>query len=152
MILKGENMKKYFCSIFMLCAVMVLSGCNSRTLHCTRENVYSDEMNMDQVLDIKFNGETVSNLYTSMKVELGESYVSFKNSLLDSVKNEFKDLEDSKGFKSSYKESDNGFDYEVKINFKKLNDDEKNNISIINYENSYISIRNELEDEGYVCK
>lgn len=145
-------MKKYFCSIFMLCAVMVLSGCNSRTLHCTRENVYSDEMNMDQVLDIKFNGETVSNLYTSMKVELGESYVSFKNSLLDSVKNEFKDLEDSKGFKSSYKESDNGFDYEVKINFKKLNDDEKNNISIINYENSYISIRNELEDEGYVCK
>lgn len=137
---------------FVICGLFLITGCSSKNLNCTRESDYSSEMSMKQVLTIKFKGEHVSYLDMKMNVLLSDSYIDFKDSLIESIESEFSNFNGKRGV--SYSTSDNveGFDFRVKINFDKLDDNSKKDIDIVNYEKSYDSIKSELEESGYICK
>lgn len=145
-------MKKYVYLSCLAFGLLLFTGCGSKTLNCTRENNYSDEMIMNQDLSVSFKKDKVSKLSMAMDVKLGESYSNFKDSLIESVESEFSNFSDQSGI--SYKTTDkgDGFNFKVKINFNKLSDDAKKNLDIVNYENSYDSVKIELEDAGYNCK
>lgn len=142
-------MKKY---CFLLVCVLLFTGCGSRTLKCSRENNYSDEMKMIQKLDIKFKSEHIKKLAMDMNVELGDEYLSFKDSLITSVESEFSDYSNERGVSYSTSDTENGFNFKLKVNFNKLSDDLKKSIDIVDYEKSYDSIKNDLEESGYICK
>ena len=131
--------------IYFSCLVLGLlffTGCGSKSLSCTRENNYSDEMIMNQDLTVSFKKDKVNKLSMNMDVKLGESYDSFKDSLIESVESEFSKYSDQSGI--NYKTNKN--------NFNKLSDEARKNLDIVNYENSYDSVKFELEDAGYSCK
>jgi len=132
--------------------MILITGCGNKTLKCNRDNSYSDEMKMYQELELKFKSDSVSKLSMNMSVELGEEYLDFKDSLLQSVESEFADFSDEKGLSYSSSNNDSGFDFKLKINFNKLSDSAKNNIDIVNYESSYESVKADLEESGYSCK
>lgn len=142
-------------NLYLGCLVLGLlffTGCGSKSLSCTRENNYSDEMIMNQDLSVSFKNDKVSKLSMDMDVKLGESYASFKDSLIESVESEFSGFSDQSGISYKTSKNDDGFNFKVKINFNKLSDDAKKNLDIVNYENSYDGVKAELEDAGYSCK
>ena len=145
-------MKKNVYFGFLVLGLVLFTGCSSKTLNCSRENNYSDEMIMNQDLSVSFNGDKVSKLSMDMDVKLGESYNSFKDSLIESVESEFSRYSDQSGISYKTNKNDNGFKFNVKINFNKLSDEAKKNLDIVNYENSYDGVKAELEDSGYNCK
>ncbi len=145
-------MSKHFCFLSFLCCLFFITGCSSKNLSCTSDKDYSSDMNIHQVLNIKFKNDHVSNLDMSMDVVLGESYLDSKDSLIENIEDEFKDLSESKGVTYSIHDNVDGFDFNLKINFNKMDDISKEKVNLINYEKSYDSIKSELEDAGYICK
>ncbi len=142
-------------NIYLSCLILGLflfTGCGSKSLSCTRENNYSDEMIMNQSLNVSFKKDKVNKLSMDMDVKLGESYDSFKDSLIESVESEFSKYSDQSGINYKTTKNDNGFNFKVKVNFNKLSDEARKNLDIVNYENSYDSVKLELEDSGYSCK
>lgn len=144
-------MKKYFYS-FLALSLLFLTGCGSKTLKCSRDNSYSDDMKMYQNLNVTFNGDSVSKLSMDMDIQLSEDYLEFKDSLIESIESEFSTFVNEKGLSYSTSVRDDGFVFKLKVNFNRLSAEAKNELDIIDSENSYDSIKNELEETGYTCK
>ena len=145
-------MVKRFCFLSFLCCLFFITGCSSKNLSCTRDRDYNSDINIHNALNVKFKNDHVSKLDFGINVVLGESYPDSKDSLIENIKDEFKELSDSKGVTYSIHDNADGFDFNLKINFNKLDDTSKKKVDIINYEKSYDSIKSELEDVGYICK
>ncbi len=140
----------YFC--LLIVGLLVFTGCgNKKSLKCSRNNDYNDQLSMEQVLNIVFKSDKLSSLSMDMNVSLTDDYVDFKNSLIESAESEFKDI-DSKAIKYSTKETSNGFKFNVKINYNKLSDEEKDELYIVDYEKDYDALKADLVEAGYNCK
>lgn len=142
--------KLYFC-IIGLC-LFFLTGCGKNSLNCSINRDYGDDLKIYQELKIKFSNNHVSKLNLSMNASLDGEYVNNKSSLIESVENEFSRIPEKNYVKYSSKDTSEGFNFNVKINYNKLSDDSKKLVSVINYGSSYDSVKLDLEESGYTCK
>lgn len=144
-------MKRLFNFCCLMVCLFLFTGCSSKTLKCTRETSYNDEMNMSQQLNIVFKNDHISKLSMNMDVELLGTYMDSRDSLIDGAESEFNKYGDVSGIDYTTKINDSGFNFKVKLNFNKLSEDIKKDLVIANYENSYNSQKKELESTGYSC-
>ena len=76
-------MKKFLYCGFVFLFVFLMSGCGAgKTLKCTRDNDYNNQLTMNQKLNIAFKNDKLSKLTMEMNVSLSDEYVSFKDSLI----------------------------------------------------------------------
>lgn len=144
-------MKKFlYCCCFVLC-LFLFTGCGSKTLKCSKESNNNNEMKMFQSINVSFKNDSVSKLSMNINVQLSENYIDLRDSLIQSIENEFDDFNGEKGISYSTKKKDDGFDFKLDANFNKLSNDVKNDLSIINYESSYDAAKQEFENSGYSC-
>ena len=143
--------KNIYVGIFVA-GTILLTGCGSKTLECTRENNYSDEMKMNQTVKATFEKKHVTKLSMNMDIELGENYLEYKDELKTSVEDEFANLKDAKGIEYSTKDTTNGFTFQLDADINKLDQTTKENLDLINTEQSYDDAKAEFESEGYTCK
>ena len=144
-------MKKFLGICFVFFGLFCLTGCGKNTLTCSKNNDYNDEIKTYQTTKVSFKKNHVNKLSINMNVKLNEEYLQFKSSLLESVISEFSGLPEN-AIKYSSSDTNDGFDFKVKIKYSSLNDEEKKNNAVIDYEGSYDDIRGHLEDVGYTCK
>ena len=145
-------MKKVFCVGFMLVGLFMLSGCNSKVLECSKDSSYNEEMKMIQNLKVTFKGDTINKLSMDMNVELGDTYLEYRDSLIESVESEFISMNDSDNIKYSTSKKDNGFNFEMTADIKNMDDSTKDKLEIINTGSSYEAAKAEFEKDGYICK
>lgn len=145
-------MKKYLYCVFVFLFIFLISGCGSnKSLKCTRDNDYNNQLTMNQKLNISFKNDKLNKLSMEMNVSLSDEYLSFRDSLIESAESEFKEI-NSKAVSYSTKQSDNGFTFNVKVDYNKLSNEEKQDLYIVDYEKDYNGIKTELIDAGYNCK
>lgn len=145
-------MKKHIYLGAVVIGTCLLSGCGTKTLVCSRNNDYNEEMKMNQTVKAAFKNNSVSKLSMEMNIELGENYLEYKEELKTSVEDEFTNFKDVKGITYSTKDTSNGFTFNLEANIDKLDNESKQNLDIINTEQSYSDAKAEFESEGYTCK
>lgn len=145
-------MKKFLYVGIMIFGLCLFTGCGSKVLECSKDNSYSEEMKMIQNVKVTFKKDEVTKLSMDMHVELGENYLEYKEALIESVESEFSSLKDTKGLDYSTESSDNGFTFNLKADMKKMDDEAKAELDIVNTNQSYDNAKSEFESEGYTCK
>lgn len=145
-------MKKILYVGFFLIGISMFTGCDSKVLECSKDDSYNDEMKMVQNLKITFKNDSIKKLSIDMNVELGESYIEYKDSLIESVESEYATLKDSSAVDYSTSKKDNGFNFKLSADIDKMEETEKENLYIVNTGHSYEKAKAEFENDGYTCK
>lgn len=145
-------MKRCFYVGAFVVSACLLSGCGSKTLECSRSNDYSEEMKMNQTVKATFKGNKVTKLSMDMDIELGEAYIEYKEELMGTVEDEFESLKGTKGIDISTKDTTNGFNFKLDADITALDDEAKEELDLVNTEQSYNDAKAEFESEGYTCK
>ena len=143
-------MKKIlYCCTLSLC-LLLFSGCGQKTLKCNLFNDYKGDITTDRTVIFTFKGDSLSKLSYITKASFSEDYVSAKDSLISSISDvPYKDFN---GVSTSLKNEESSFEHKLNINYSKLSDDEKKQISIVNFEKNYEEIKNEFVQKGFTCE
>lgn len=131
--------------------LLSLTGCGStETLVCTQTQE-EDGATMDMKMEVVFKDNLASEFTMTTDMKFDEEYADYMDTAKESFEDEF----------SSYKE--NGMDVDIQTegttltaivgaNFDELTDEEKENLGFDPEENTYESVRAELEDSGLTCE
>lgn len=149
-------MKKIICC-FMVLGLFVFSGCSRKVLKCTSAITSYDEFaSANKTLKIVFKNDSIYKIDFSTDFTFSEKTLSLDSNIVDSTLStaeaEFDYLTGKSGVSYSTSKRDNGFVSRLKINFNKLDADTKKKVHFINYKDSYVNLKKNLENNGYNCK
>lgn len=133
-----------FCSLLLL-----LSGCGKKTLSCNKVTDYTD-MKTDHTVTLYFKGDSLVRYKFKANVILSGEKASLGEEMMGYDVN-FKNLKPEKAVSFSTEKSDDGFIFKADVNVSKLDQNSKENVPLINYNNSFDEIKSDLEDNGYIC-
>lgn len=139
-------MKRFFL-LFLCC--LLLSGCKTKIIECTKQNNEDVNLDINHTVTIEFKKNMVSKFTAITNIILGDNYLEHKHRLIENSVNE---VINNKNINYSVSETDNGFRFEISSDVSVLSEEEKNNITIININQSYEETKIEYESNGYVCK
>jgi uncharacterized lipoprotein YehR (DUF1307 family) len=106
----------------------------------------------EQNYKIYFDSDKVEKLSIGIDVSLSEQDDVTRDNLESDVSKAFESYKNRPGISYSSNVKDNGFSVKLDINFDKLSEEDKANISLINSEKSFDDIKVELEGNGFSCK
>ena len=145
-------MKKGFYIGAFVMSACILTGCGSKVLECSRNNDYSEEMKMNQTIKTTFKKDKITKLSMDMDVKLNETFIEYRDELKASIEEEFSNLKDTKGIEYATKDTEDGFKFNLDADINKLDDNAKDQLDLVNTEQSYEDAKAEFESEGYTCK
>ena len=139
-------MKKGF---LFLIPLLCLTGCEDSKKTLTCENI--TDVGEKEVVRLSYNkdGNKLLNAELAEVYEIEEDYE--KELLVPLLKVECEDIEDSKGITCQVKENKKSVSLNLKMNISKMTDEELEDMDIEDMMN-YEEAKEELEDDGYVCK
>lgn len=150
-------MKKSFLCACLVFSLFMFTGCNRVTLKCEKtieEDIIFKEGN--QKISVVFKDDAISKLDYYTSYTFTDDSIGKDNELVDkmseSVSSEWSEITGKDGVYFSISKNNTGFDSKLKINFSKLNVEDKKKVYIINYKGSYSTIKKDLENGGYICK
>ena len=111
-----------------------------------------DNTSTHKEYSIVFKNDIVSNFDMSIDVTLTDVDDVTSDNLKASVNDVFKEYSNMKGVNYSYNDKDNGFIISTKFDFNKIEKNDKDKVSILNYKKSYDAIKLDLENDGFTCK
>lgn len=144
--------------ISSIASVMLLSitGCgnSSPKLTCTM-NQENEGATMTQTFEVAFQDNIASQIKSTTTLEVDpanedqmENFESFKSSMEESSDNY-----ESEGLKATYEIDDHIASMTIEANIAKMTDDEKESFGFSDDDdNSYETVKSNLESEGYTCK
>ena len=149
-------MKKLFCC-FMVLGLFAFTGCSKKVLKCTSSITSYDEFaSANKSLKIVFKNDSIYKLDFSTDFTFSEKTLNLDENIVDSTLStagaEFDYLTGKSGVSYSTSKRDNGFISRLKINFNKLDADSKKKVHFINYKDTYVNMKKNLENNGYNCK
>lgn len=139
-----------FCSLFFTGCGLKKSD-SSKVLECSTSNTIGSASS-EEIYKIYFHDGKVDYFSLNINVTLNESDTVTRDNLESEVDSAFANYKNRKGISYSSDINDNSFNVKMDINYNELSDDDKISINIINSENSYDEIKNELETNGFLCK
>lgn len=140
-------MKKYLILPLLL---LFLTGC-SKKLNCTKvEN--ETGLNYNEEINVTFNKNKISNFSLKYDISLEEEYLSYVDTFKETLESTFSSLKDKKGIKYSVKDNKNGFVINMSANLKKLDNDVKKELNMIETDENYEEMKKDLISAGYTCK
>lgn len=148
-------MKRFL--LYISCFIFVfLVGCKSKSgstkmLECNSTNSVGSTTS-EQNYKIYFDSDKVEKLSIGIDVSLSEQDDVTRDNLESDVSKAFESYKNRPGISYSSNVKDNGFSVKLDINFDKLSEEDKANISLINSEKSFDDIKVELEGNGFSCK
>lgn len=142
-------MKKF---LFLFVGVLVCTGCSQKSLKCYIDSKIDDNTSTHKEYSIVFKNDIVSNFDMSIDVTLTDVDDVTSDNLKASVNDVFKEYSNMKGVNYSYNDKDNGFIISTKFDFNKIEKNDKDKVSILNYKKSYDAIKLDLENDGFTCK
>lgn len=146
-------MKKYVMICLLVISVGSLTGCGSvKKLKCTQTDDSNSGMKMTQEITATFKKDVATNLEMNMNVELSESYSSYSDTFVESIKKQYADYEDAKGVNVNVSSKNNIVTVSLKEDLTKMDEDTKEKLSVAGTSGSLKDAKSVLEEEGYSCK
>lgn len=144
--------KRFICFSFIF-SVFFVTGCrSSKTLKCYFENFVGETTFTEQNFVLKFMNNKIDSLFFSIDVSLNEDNTDASETLEFDVNDTFKNYQNIDGIDYSSTIRENGYVVNIGIDFDKLDEVDKEKISLINYESTYEEIKIEFENNGFTCK
>lgn len=144
---------KRFIYFAFLVSLFFVTGCGSlKTLTCYSEDVVGETTLTKQNFVLKFRNDKIYSLTFSIDVALDGSTIDTSETLENKVSDTFKNYQNVSGIDYSSNIQENRYAVNIKIDFDKLDEAEKEKISLINYESTYEEIKTEFENGGFNCK
>ncbi len=141
--------RKYILLVFI---VLLLVGCKSQKLSCTKVLTETKEANMDERISLTFKKKKLTNTIYSLNYTFADNIDSNVENARNSLEEQYSIYKDSKGVKYSFSNMDQGLHFQLELNKDKLSDEEKDVFSnLVNYK-TYQDAQEELIKEGYQCK
>ncbi len=141
--------KKILLGFVATAMLFSLTGCG-KSLECTMSEE-GDGMTMTQTMNVGFNGDKAANLKADISVKLDEQYTDYIDEFEDTLKEQFKDFEQS-GMTLDVKSGKDNVSVIIEADFENMTDEQKNEIGFNSESNNYDDIKSSLEDSGYTCK
>ena len=146
-------MKNLFKLGTLVLVVVLITGCGSKgkTLTCTRE---LNEVGMveNSTVKVNFKGEKVAKIATTLKITLGDEYISSLDGLKSSMESIYEGIKDKDGVKFSSSSDKNSFTINLKLDVSKFNENELAGLDLVDVNGTYDSIKAVYEKEEYTCK
>jgi len=130
-------MKRGKLVLLSLVTVLVLTGCGKKELTCTM-SAEQNGVNMEQTIEVKFDGNTIDDMSIVMDVEIPEN--------LSSQKDTFKTTYEALDFK--VEEIDKGLRLTADRDSKYV----KENLDLGESKANYDDAKKQFENAGYKCK
>jgi len=133
------------CSLFAL----VLTGCGSSTLICTKTGT-EDGIENKETIKVNFKSDKPATAKMSMEMifdEENKSYIDLTYSMLESSFDEIK----RDGLTIDTKKTDDSIKFEMNLDFEKVEKTDELDFDIDKNE-TMESIKEEFENDGYKCK
>lgn len=145
-------MKKSMLLGSALVSCFLLSGCGTKTLSCSTTES-DDGFSASQTIEAKFVGNEVTNVSLDMIMTLDDDFKDNKDLLISSLEESFQNYQNKEGLTLNITDkSDNEVEVVLDADLKKMSDEDKKELDLIDTTGSYDATKKELEDEGYTCK
>ena len=144
--------KKLFLGALIGVMLLSVTGCgNSGTiLTCTMEDS-SDGTTMTQEWNVSFENDIATKMTSITKIEVNDEYEEQLDQIEESLKET--DLQQTEGMKESFERDGNILTMTVEADVTKMTEEEKDDFGFSdNDDNSYDTVKENLESEGYTCK
>ncbi len=129
---------------------LLLTGCDSKSLSCTKEEEIEAGKTKEVQL-ITFNNNKIKSYEATMSVTLKDEYKDYADTLVKSLEKPFKDYTKKDGLEYKTKVDNNIISVTLSGKYDKMSDDVKHSLGI--YDNfSFDKVKSSLEDDGYNCK
>ncbi len=139
------------CIFLSLMALLLLTGCGNKKLVCEKNDTSMKELKINEKVEINIKNDKVTYLKIYNYIETLGVYKDYKEELKESTINKYTGIDDKNIKIKSNIDKDN-INIEIKLDVKNMNEETKKNISIINVNDSYKNIKNNLTNKGYKCK
>lgn len=142
-------MKKYLYLVCLICVSVVLSGCGTKKLTCTKTSDESGTTTNEKiVINFKNNKPSTTSMEMDMKFSDDQkSYIDMSYSILEST---FEEMEED-GVTVDTNKTDDSIKIKMDIDFSKVKDTDDLSIEF-DEDDTLENIQKELKDEGYECK
>lgn len=141
--------KKYF--ILMILSTLLISGCDKKkTLTCTKTEKETG-MNLTTTTTTNFINDKISSLKLDINAKLDSSYVKYKDTIKQSLEQQYNVYKDEKGITYHTDVEDDTIIFSLVVDNKAISKETRENLNISNSEN-YEDSKKSLESEGYTCK
>ena len=146
-------MKKGIIAFAAVIALGLTVGCGSKskTLECTKSEDQSG-VSLKQTVKANFKGNNVEKMTIDMDAKLPEAYKSYKSTYIKAFESSFASYKKLKGVTVKVSETSDGVNIKLTADLKKMDDDAKDKLDIVDTKASYNKSIKELEGEGYKCK
>ncbi len=132
-----------------LCLLLILFlavGCGEKRLNCSQRIFDYDDFHVDKTVSLKFDkrklttGSLILDYYYQNNVE--ENVAVMK----EIVENNYAKFKDIDGIKFIFRDTSNGFQFELEVEFDKLSDEVKEDLSLVTDVTEYDSYNEARED------
>ena len=145
-------MKKGVLFTALVASCVLLSGCGTKTLSCSKTEKDSG-FSAEETIKAKFVGNEVTNVSLNMTMTLDDEFKDNKDLFISMLEEQFTNYKNKDGLKFEIKsKSDTEIDLTMDADLKKMSDDNKKELDLIDTKGSYDATKKELEDQGFTCK
>lgn len=129
---------------------LLLTGCDSKSLSCTKEEEI-DAGKTKEVQLITFDNNKIKSYEATMSIALKDEYKNYADTLVESLEEPFKDYTEEDGLEYNTTVDDNNISVTVSGDYNKMSDDVKQSLGIAD-NSSFDQVKESLEEDGYSCK
>ncbi len=132
--------------------ILLMTGCGStKTLTCSMEEKTS-YLTGAMGYQVTYKDDEVTMIEQRMSLEAGDEAQSYLDSMEEEYNREVRDLE-SDGIKFDLERKGNQLYFSTQYHINKMTDEELDDLGFsLNDDNSYETVKENLEEQGYTCK
>lgn len=138
--------------LVLIMTLFLLTGCQNEKLECSKTSKGTDNLNMVETMNLTFKFNEVTNMSIKSKINIYGKYVNYVDDLEIMLKEQYKDLQNKKGISFKTEKEKTAISIKINANIKKMDEEAKKELSIINTKKSKEKTKEELENQGYKCK
>lgn len=146
-----KKAKKIIMPAVLAAVALVLSGCGkTETLTCTMSQDESG-MVMNSKIEAVFEGNEVTKIDLNIDATIDESLSAYITTMEDVIESQYEKYK-KEGATVNVSSKDNVIKADLSFDLKKMSDEDKEELDLIDTKGTKEATKKELEKEGYTCK
>ena len=142
-------MKKFVCILSCSLFALVLTGCGTKTLTCTKTST-EEGMETKENIKVNFKNDKPSTAEMSMEMILDEDTKSYIDLIYSSLESTFEDYE-QEGLTIDTDKTDDTVTVKMNVDFSKVESTDELDFDI-DADEDFDSVKEDFESDGYECK
>lgn len=142
-------MKKFICVLSCSLFALVLTGCGTKTLTCTKTST-DDGMETKENIKVNFKNDKPSTAEMNMKMSFDEDSKSYMGMFYGILESTFANYE-QEGLTIETDKTDDEITVKMNVDFNKVESTDELDFDI-EADEDFESVKEDLESDGYKCK